>query len=89
MTTSSELDPNKIITEGKLDIDLYEDPVMVLVDLYNEVIHETETDLLLGDVSDIAHIDLIEREDPEFMSLDEEELKYDHFDKISQKFRFM
>lgn len=89
MTTTSKLDPNKIITEGRLDIDLYEDPVMVLVDLYNEVIHETETDLLLGDVSDIAIIDLIEREDPEFLSLDEEELKYDNFSKISQKLRFM
>lgn len=77
MTISSKIDPNSILTEGKLDDDLFEDPAMVLVDIYNGVIQEAEMDLLLGHVSDMELIDTVSRDDPDFIKLDEEEVRLD------------
>lgn len=74
---TSKIDPNLILTEGKIDDDLFEDPAMVLVDLENEIIHETEMDLLLGHVSDMELVDIVSRDEPEFVNLDSEEINFD------------
>ena len=77
MLTTSKIDPNSILTEGKLDDDLFEDPAMVLVDLENGLIHEAEMDLLLGHVSDMELVDIVSRDEPEFTKLDDEEIIFD------------
>lgn len=77
MLMTSKIDPNLILTEGKIDDDLFEDPAMVLVDLENEIIHETEMDLLLGHVSDMELVDIVSRDEPEFVNLDSEEINFD------------
>jgi hypothetical protein len=57
------IDPNKIITEGKFDEDLHEDPVMVMVDAENESLQEAEEELFLGDADDMALVDIVCGED--------------------------
>lgn len=71
--TIVNIDPDNIITEGKLDYDLFGDPVMVYIDLHNDMLLEAEEDLFLGKAADVALIDIVLREDPEFIKLDEEE----------------
>ena len=69
------IDPDKIITEGKYDPDLYEDPAMVYVDIINEEHKEAEDDLMLGDSSDASLIDIVMRDEPVTDDLDEEHAK--------------
>jgi len=65
MITTS-IDPDKIVTEGKLDLDLLEDPVMALVDLAIEKDVDAEEDLMKGHMAHAAMVDIIARNDPEF-----------------------
>lgn len=75
--TIVNIDPDSIITEGKLDYDLFGDPVMVYIDLHNDLLSEAEEDLFLDKAADVAMIDIVLREDPEFIKLDEEEPKFE------------
>lgn len=72
------IDPNKIITEGKYDEDLHEDPVMVMVDDYIDSLQEAEEELFLGHTDDMSLVDIVAGNDSDFSQLDkeEEELKY-------------
>jgi len=72
------IDPNIIITEGKFDEDLHEDPAMVFVDDYNEALQEAEDDLMLGDADDMAMVDIVAGDDADFDELDKDELEYLH-----------
>ena len=72
------IDANKIVTEGKYDDDLHEDPVMIMVDDYIDSLQEAEDDLFMGNSSDMVLVDIVAGNDTDFSQLDkeEEELKY-------------
>ena len=72
------IDPNKIVTEGKFDEDLHEDPVMIFVDDYNESLQEAEDDLFMGDADDMAMVDIVAGDDVDFNQLDRDEYEYLH-----------
>ena len=70
------INPNKIITEGKFDQDMFEDPVMVMVDLDLDRFQEATDDLIYGGKNDeMSLVDIIARDDPTFIELDEAETK--------------
>lgn len=60
------IDPDKIVTEGKLDLDLLEDPAMALVDLAIEKDVDAEEDIMKGHMAHVHMVDIIARDDPEF-----------------------
>lgn len=73
------IDPNKIITEGKFDEDLHEDPVMVMVDAENESLQEAEEELFLGDADDMALVDIVcGEDDTDLDAAEKDELEYLH-----------
>ena len=72
------IDPNKIVTEGKYDPDLHEDPVMVMVDIYNEELQESEEELMLGDADEMAMVDIVAGDDFDIDDVDKDELEYLH-----------
>ena len=52
----SLINPESIVTEGKLDMDMFDDSTMVLVDLYNSVLLEAEEDLFYGNEDTLLDI---------------------------------
>lgn len=50
------INPESIVTEGKLDMDMFDDPTMILVDLYNSVLQEAEEDLFYGNEDTLLDI---------------------------------
>lgn len=71
-----DIDSDKIITEGKFDENLFEDPALVLVDLVNEEYAETDEDIMLGESAEVNLIDIVLRDDPEMIKSIEETLTY-------------
>ena len=66
-----------ILREGKFDQDLFEEPAMVFVDLYNAELNEASEDLLLGGDSDMNLIDIVMMGDKAMAQLDEDQPRYD------------
>ena len=52
----SLINPESIVTEGKLDTDMLDDPTMILVDLYNSALLEAEEDLFYGNEDTLLDI---------------------------------
>lgn len=61
------MDADKIITDGKLDENMFEDPALVYVDLINEQYAETDEDIMLGEASDLHLVDIVLRDDPDIL----------------------
>ena len=53
----TNIDANKILTEGKVNFDLFEDPALVFVDLANSTLAEATDDLMFG--TDMELVDLV------------------------------
>lgn len=82
------IDPNTIVTEGKLDPDMFEDPAMVFVDLFNEEVADAEEDLILGGKFDeMSLVDIVAADEPEFEALDKEETRIPVDDIVPQSQR--
>lgn len=82
------IDPNTIVTEGKLDPDMFEDPAMVFVDLFNEEVADAEEDLILGGKFDeMSLVDIVAADEPEFETLDKEETRIPVDDIVPQSQR--
>lgn len=64
------IDPNKIVTEGKFDEDFHEDPVMIMVDLFNEELQQSEDELMLGPADEMVLVDIVAGSDSDFDELD-------------------
>ena len=70
------MDADKIITDGKLDENMFEDPALVYVDLINEQYAETDEDIMLGEASDLHLVDIVLRDDPEVLKVFNENITY-------------
>lgn len=82
------IDPNTIITEGRLDADMFEDPALVFVDLALDEAKDAEDDLLLGGKNDdMSLVDIVAQNDPEFIKMDRDEVKVQVDDMIPQSQR--
>ena len=65
------IDPNTIVTEGRLDADMFEDPSLVFVDLVLDEEKDAEEDLLLGGMNDdMSLVDIVAQNDPDFIQMD-------------------
>lgn len=82
------IDPNTIVTEGRLDIDMFEDPSLVFVDLAIDEAKDAEEDLILGGKNDdLSLVDIVARDDPQFIALDRDETKIPVDDIVPQSQR--
>lgn len=75
-------DPNKIITEGKFDENMFEDPALVFIDLVNEEYEDADADLMLGEASEMNLMDIVLRDDPLSIKLDREEVTYNQIEAM-------
>lgn len=70
------IDPNTIVTEGRLDADMFEDPALVFVDLTLDKDKDAEEDLLLGGKNDdMSFVDIVAQNDPDFIKMDRDEVR--------------
>lgn len=70
------MDADKIVTDGKLDENMFEDPALVYVDLINEQYAEIDEDIMLGEASDIHLVDIVLRDDNEILKVFNEDITY-------------
>ena len=82
------IDPNTIVTEGRLDPDMFEDPSLVFVDLAIDEAKDAEEDLLFGGKNDdMSLVDIVAQNDSDFVQLDRDEVKVPVDDIVPQSQR--
>lgn len=70
------MNADKIVTDGKLDENMFENPALVYIDLINEQCAEIDEDIMLGEASDLHLVDIILRDDSEVLKVFNEDITY-------------